>query len=56
MECNDKNSKPGLNQKKNLINQLTNITDYKDDILKEKFQDFFSDTQKEDILITGIKF
>ncbi len=56
MECNDKNSKPGLNQKKKLISQLTNITDYKDDILKEKFQDFFSDTQKEDILITGIKF
>lgn len=56
MECNKRNSEKGLIQKKELINILINISDYNSITLPEVFNNFFSDTQKKDILITGIKF
>lgn len=56
IKCNKKNSEKGLIQKKELISKLVNISDYNSETLPEVFNNFFPDTQKEDILITGIKF
>ncbi len=56
IKCNEKNSEKGLIQKKELISKLINITDYNNETLPEIFNNFFSDSQEEDILITGIKF
>jgi len=56
IECNDKNSEKGLMQKKELIGELNSISDCSDESLPNIFRNIFPKSQKNDILITGIKF